>query len=115
MSGRILGWVAAELLLPLWAVSAAASSAVPGIIPLPQKMERHPGEFTLQPATRILADASSRDTGEYLAERLRKSTGFPLKLDVSRHFFTKDEVKRLLDLMAGAFEVQTPRPTSHGA
>jgi N-acetyl-beta-hexosaminidase len=59
----------------------ASSASAPAIIPLPQKIEGRAGEFKLLPATRILADASSTGTGDYLAERLRKSTGYPLKVE----------------------------------
>jgi hypothetical protein len=82
VTARILYWLVAGLFLPLtlpWAVASSASA--PAIIPLPQKIEGRAGEFKLLPATRILADASSTGTGDYLAERLRKSTGYPLKVE----------------------------------
>ena len=46
-------------------------------------MERHEGVFRLQPesetrSARILVDAASEETGQYLADQLRKSTGYPL-------------------------------------
>lgn len=75
MTARILYWLIAGLLLPLMLPRAVASSASAlAIIPLPQKVAGRAGEFNLQPATRILVDAPSGGTGEYLAERLRKST-----------------------------------------
>ena len=46
-------------------------------------MERCPGEFKLVPATRIVADAPSRATAQYLAEQLGKSTGYPFKVAIS--------------------------------
>jgi len=61
------------------AVFAAAADA-PAIIPAPQKIERHPGAFQLKPSTRICADAASRDTGEWLAAQLRRSTGYPFEV-----------------------------------
>jgi hexosaminidase len=54
----------------------AAEAVAPSIIPAPQKLESRPGTFYLQPKTQILVDMPSRDTGQYLAERLRKSTGY---------------------------------------
>jgi hexosaminidase len=61
-------------------------AATPSIIPLPQQMQFRPGVFTLfplqsQPATpghplvKIYTDPVSQNTGEYLAEKLFKSTG----------------------------------------
>ena len=64
-------------------------AATPQLVPLPQQMVMGLGEFTLcgppgapAPApTRILADASSRETAEYLAGMLFKSTGFRFAID----------------------------------
>lgn len=65
------------------AAAFAAETNLPAIIPLPQKMERREGVFRLQPdnpspGARILVDAASEETGQYLARQLRKSTGYPL-------------------------------------
>jgi hexosaminidase len=49
------------------------------IIPQPQKLESHDGSFKLSPDIKIVMDFASRETGDYLAERLRQSTGYPLK------------------------------------
>src|ERR1039457_2234174 len=68
---------AAMTLLSLMAASAFAGDT-PALIPLLQKMECHDGAFQLQPKTRILSDATGRDTGKYLAERLSKATGYSL-------------------------------------
>lgn len=48
------------------------------LVPAPKKVERRGGVFTLGPQAKILVDAASRATGEYLAERLRRSTGYVL-------------------------------------
>ena len=65
----------------LWTTTAlAADSSLPAIIPLPQKMERRAGAFELGPKTRIVVDPAARETGQYLANRLRQATGFPLEL-----------------------------------
>jgi hexosaminidase len=50
------------------------------LIPQPQKVQRMDGTFTLTAQTRIYADWHSRKTAEFLAQRLRKSTGYPLKV-----------------------------------
>ncbi|HEV2391928.1 MAG TPA: beta-N-acetylhexosaminidase [Verrucomicrobiae bacterium] len=56
----------------------AGTSKTPALVPLPQKLEMRKGTFVLRPKTRIVVDAASRDTGDYLAQRLRHSTGFAL-------------------------------------
>jgi hexosaminidase len=55
-----------------------AEPAGPSIIPAPQKMEITKGQFTLAPVTHIDVDKASVATGEFLAARLRASTGYPL-------------------------------------
>ncbi|HZL13772.1 MAG TPA: beta-N-acetylhexosaminidase, partial [Verrucomicrobiae bacterium] len=49
------------------------------VIPLPQKVEMRAGQFNLTASTRIYVDYGSRATGKFLTERLRPSTGYPLK------------------------------------
>jgi len=72
------------MLFSWWIIKTQISrSEAPAILPRPQKLERHPGRFVLKPDTRILADAACQATGEYLAERLRKSTGYPLPLSIA--------------------------------
>ena len=74
----------AVILLSLTAANTfAADTHAPALIPLPQKMEYRAGVFPLQPKTRILTDAAARDTGQYLAERLGKATGYGLKVSKS--------------------------------
>lgn len=61
------------------------AATVPSIIPLPQEMQLRPGVFTLcpplsltpaaHPLVKIYTDPVSQSTGEYLAEKLYKSTG----------------------------------------
>lgn len=58
----------------------AATAEAPGLIPLPAKATFPPGGFNLDPTANILADATSQDTAQYLAGRLRPATGYPLKL-----------------------------------
>jgi hexosaminidase len=57
----------------------ADATNVPAIIPQPQKMEMRGGVFKLSQDTKIVMDFGARDTAKFLAERLRKSTGYPLK------------------------------------
>jgi len=54
----------------------AADTASPALVPPPERMDLQEGTFRLQPATRVLTDASSRATADYLAERLRTATGY---------------------------------------
>jgi len=60
----------------------ASGAATPALIPLPQKITYGEGTFEMRPDTRIVVDKASRETGEYLAERLRRSTGYPFKVQV---------------------------------
>jgi hexosaminidase len=69
----------APILFSLLTASAVAGET-PALIPLPQKMECREGAFKLQPKTPIRTDAAARATGNYLAERLGKSTGYSLKV-----------------------------------
>src|ERR1039457_3747469 len=62
------------------AQNLASGAGVPALIPLPQKLEMSAGNFELQPHTRILTDAATRDAGQYLAERLRNATGYKFKV-----------------------------------
>jgi len=50
---------------------------------MPQRIECGSGEFRLQPAASIFVDAASRETGQYLAQRLRQATGYPFNVVVS--------------------------------
>ena len=71
------------LLLGLLAMRApAAEAGGPAIIPWPQKVELQAGAFSLTPETRIRVDAAARETGEFLAARLRQSTGYPCQVGV---------------------------------
>jgi hexosaminidase len=59
------------------AAPAAEASAL-SIIPVPVKVTRRTGEFTLAATTRIQAPASLKGVGERFAEALRPATGFAL-------------------------------------
>src|SRR5262245_39476753 len=66
-------------LLSLWATEALlASDNSPSLVPLPQKMERQKGTFALSSSSRVITDAASQPAGDYLVNRLRKSTGYAL-------------------------------------
>src|SRR6266516_3130623 len=72
----------------VWLLFAAvAFAAPPALIPLPQVLQTNTGSFTLCPPqvipgapapapTLILVDGAGRETGEYLAMMLFKSTGY---------------------------------------
>ncbi|HXC99474.1 MAG TPA: beta-N-acetylhexosaminidase [Verrucomicrobiae bacterium] len=75
MKSKITGLI----LLSLAAAANAASSNTLAIIPLPQQIEMRDGAFQLAAGTRIYTDHASRVTGHFLTERLRPSTGLPLK------------------------------------
>jgi hexosaminidase len=68
------------ILLSLIVPNAFTAQPGPALIPLPQKLECQDGAFNLLPKTVILADRGSEDTGQYLADRLSRSTGYQLSL-----------------------------------
>jgi hexosaminidase len=55
-------------------------AATPAIIPAPQQMELAAGQFRLDPETCLYVDFASRDTGRYLAGKLRPATGYKMKV-----------------------------------
>lgn len=69
------------------ALNSLAAVNEPAVIPQPQKMTRLEGFFQLSPDSRIYTGAGSAKTGEFLAGRLRQSTGWNLK---TRKFGTKE-------------------------
>jgi hexosaminidase len=62
------------------AAAPAQEPAAPAIIPQPATLVREDGTFTLTRQTTIFADGASRPTADMLAERLRRVTGYPLKV-----------------------------------
>jgi hexosaminidase len=77
--------------LVLALLAKATFAGTPAIIPLPQQVQVRPGVFTLCPAqpipgppaqalTKILGGAASVETGQYLATRLLKSTGYQFQV-----------------------------------
>jgi hexosaminidase len=66
--------------IPFLAVTALADTNELALIPEPQKVQRLDGTFALTSQTTIYADRASRKTAELLAQRLRQSTGYPLKV-----------------------------------
>jgi hexosaminidase len=77
---KIRFFLPAVLLVAALSRACAADENSPAIIPLPRQMERTSGAFQLGPKTRILTDPALAETGEYLAEHLRKSTGYPFEI-----------------------------------
>ena len=61
------------------AVTALAMNE-PAIIPQPQSLTRLEGAFKLASGTRIYTDPASMNTGDFLAGRLRKSTGWRFRI-----------------------------------
>jgi len=77
---RVIGGIGAVLLALSVARLASLSNQVPALLPVPNSIARQPGTFVLRPKSRILADNQSLATAQYLAERLRRSTGFDLPI-----------------------------------
>ncbi len=70
-----------------WVLAMTGFAATPSIIPLPKQMTNLPGTYTLCPTqpnppvpghalTKILVDAASLPTGQYLGMMLARSTGY---------------------------------------
>lgn len=76
---RLLAVLGCASLIALASIVNAAAT-VPALIPAPQKMELGDGIFRLSPDTPIFVDRASRKTGEFLAEHLRKATGYSFKV-----------------------------------
>jgi hexosaminidase len=66
--------------LSFLAATAFAETNKLALIPWPQKVQQMGGSFSLNAQTRIYADWLSRKTADLIVERLRKSTGYPLKI-----------------------------------
>ena len=65
----------------LWLmVTTALAAGEPAVIPQPQNLTRLDGSFTLARDTRIYTDPASLDTGNFLAARLRQSTGWRFRV-----------------------------------
>ena len=62
-----------------WLAATSLAATEPAVIPQPQIMERTEGVFKVTPDLVIVTNAASRDTGKFLAERLRPATGYSIK------------------------------------
>ncbi len=79
----ITAWLGGTLVLCLLAIKVfAGSSSDLNLVPLPQTVVRLKGSFTVGEKTRILADKTAEKTAQYLAQRLRPSSGLALPLEV---------------------------------
>jgi len=76
----ILGVLTGVLLLPAWAGAATNS---PAVIPQPASLAFESGAFTLTADTPIRAGEGTRDAADWLAARLRHSTGFTLPIEAA--------------------------------
>jgi hexosaminidase len=77
---------ASLIVIFIFSIAATAFTAEPvrpAIIPAPQKMEISKGEFELGAQTHIDVDAASGATGQYLAAKLRASTGYPFAIQTN--------------------------------
>ena len=74
----------AILFLGLASAGLMAAAPPPALIPAPLEWELSGAEFQLTRSTRIYADAASRRVAEYLADRLRPATAFPLPVKRAR-------------------------------
>lgn len=54
-----------------------------GLVPRPRIVQPKAGVFKLRAPVRILTDADARESGEYLAARLRGATGYPVQVEAA--------------------------------
>jgi hexosaminidase len=71
-------------LLILGNAAAATPPASPALIPLPAKIDRCEGSFTLNPKTTIRVQKLELGTAEALAETLARSTGLKLRVHIEK-------------------------------
>jgi hexosaminidase len=67
-----------------WLAAPAQAAYDPAVIPQPKDLKLTEGVFTLAPDLVLATDAASQGTGEFLAERLRKATGYSIKTVVRK-------------------------------
>lgn len=72
----------------------AVDTNAPALIPAPRKMSLGDGVFPLKPGTMIFTDHASVATGQQLAERLRRSTGYPFQ--VSSRVFAGSAIRNAI-------------------
>ncbi len=83
-------WVIALLGLLLISSVKGGDISPPTIIPAPLKMTLGKGVFKVTENTRVFSDKGSQATANYLAERLRIVTGFPIQLAKGK--FSSDDI-----------------------
>ncbi|MDB6121673.1 MAG: hexosaminidase [Pedosphaera sp.] len=92
MNYQTLLRIAGSFVYLVVATTLAAETSVPSLIPLPQKVERHEGLFSLRTprrfiglplrsGTKIVVDAAAQETGHYLAAQLWRATGCRFKVE----------------------------------
>jgi hexosaminidase len=91
----------ALLILCLATRCLAATGEVPAVIPQPEKMKVSQGVFHIGRGTRIMVDGSSGATGEYLADRLRASTGCPFEISTNGEWNRKGRIEIRTNAEAG--------------
>ncbi len=67
-----------QLILLCFAALNSFAASQYAIIPQPQKIESREGVFVLQPTASILVEPAAMGSANYLAEHLRKSTGYSI-------------------------------------
>jgi len=72
-----------QVLLASLVFASASQAEPPAIIPVPVEMTMDQGVFHLDPGVEIRADSGTHATAQFLAQRLRTGTGFPV--EISHH------------------------------
>ena len=95
MKSKMKSQIAGLIFAFLTATGLAAGTNTIAVIPQPQKVEIKDGVFHLAGTTTVYTDPGSRSTAEFLTERLRSGTRYPLKLS-TKPFNTKNSFGAIL-------------------
>jgi hexosaminidase len=76
---KIISSIPGIVMCVLAATASASETNSLAIIPWPQQVAMRDGAFKLTPETRIYCGSAARGAEVFLAERLRRATGFPLR------------------------------------
>ena len=76
---KMKSFVSGSLLCLTVAMASAAETDRLAILPWPQTVTLEAGTFKLTPETGVYVDSASRQTADFLTERLRRSTGYSFK------------------------------------
>ncbi|HVU28439.1 MAG TPA: beta-N-acetylhexosaminidase [Verrucomicrobiae bacterium] len=75
-------YITAAILCCFTTAVTAGETNRPALIPVPETIECQKGQFKFLTETKIIVDQASTQTGQYLAEQIRKPTGYPFMVNL---------------------------------